>query len=110
MIVLTATSGLTGAAVGFALGTLLQFLLQSMDVARHLHGPVRRWLPLRQGAGILVAYGAGFAASRAADAALAEPLGLLVGLAAGSLVFVLAYALVAPPLHRDRQRIARVPR
>jgi len=108
VIVLTSTSGLTGAAVGFALGTLLQFLLQSVDVIRHLHGPVRRWLPLRQGAGILVAYGAGFAASRAADTALAEPFGLLAGLAAGSLVFVLAYALVSPPLHRDRQRIARV--
>ena len=27
--------------------------------ARHLHGPVRRWLPLRQGAGILVAYDGG---------------------------------------------------
>ena len=86
----------------------MQFLLQSVDVARHLHGPVRRWLPLRQGVGILVAYAAGFAASRAVDTGLAEPFGLLAGLAAGSLVFVLAYALVAPPLDRDRERLARV--
>ena len=61
VIVLTETSGLTGAAVGFAAGTLLQFALQTVDVARHLHGPARRWLPLRQVVGILVAYAAGFA-------------------------------------------------
>jgi len=108
VIVLTATSGLTGAAIGFAIGTLVQFLLQTVDVARHLHGPARRWLPLRQGVGILVGYAAGFAASRAADTVLPEPFGLLAGLAAGSLVFVLAYALVARPLDRDRQRLARV--
>jgi O-antigen/teichoic acid export membrane protein len=108
VIVLTATSGLTGAAVGFAIGTLLQFLLQSIDIARHLHGPVRRWLPLRQGAGILIAYAVGFAAARLADTTLPEPFGLLAGLAGGSLAFVLVYALVAPPLDRDRQRLARV--
>ena len=54
VIVLTETSGITGAAVGFALGTLLQFGLQSADVARHLHGPARRWLPPRQLAGLVV--------------------------------------------------------
>ena len=108
VIVLASTSGLTGAAVGYAIGTFVQFLLQSIDISHHLHGPARRWLPLRQGVGILVAYAAGFAAARAVDSGLAEPFGLLAGLAAGSLVFVLAYALIAPPLDRDRERLARV--
>ena len=103
VIVLTETNGLTGAAVGFAAGTLLQFGLQSVDVARHLHGPARRWLPLRQVAGILVAYAAGFGAALAADRALAEPFGLLAGLAGRQPVFVVAYALVAGLLPRDRR-------
>ena len=107
VIVLTETSGITGAAVGFALGTLLQFGLQSADVARHLHGPARRWLPPRQLAGLVVAYADGFAAARALDQALTQPFGLLAGLAAGSLVFVVAYAWVGGLLERDRQRIAQ---
>ena len=110
VIVLTETNGLTGAAVGFAAGTLLQFGLQSIDVARHLHGPARRWLPLRQVAGILLAYAAGFGAAFAADRALAEPFGLLAGLAGGSAVFVVAYALVAGVLPRDRRRIEQARR
>ena len=110
VIVLTETNGLTGAAVGFAAGTLLQFGLQSLDAARHLHGPARRWLPLRQVVGIVVAYAAGFGAALAADRALAEPFGLLAGLAAGSLAFVVAYALVGGVLPRDRRRIVQARR
>ncbi len=105
VIVLTETNGLTGAAIGFAAGTLLQSALQGIDVARHLHGPARRWLPLRQVAGIVVAYAAGFGAALAADRSLAEPFGLIAGLAAGSAVFIAAYALVAGVLPRDRARI-----
>jgi O-antigen/teichoic acid export membrane protein len=110
VIVLTATSGLTGAAAGFAAGTLLQFALQSIDVARHLNGPARRWLPLRQVVGILVAYAAGFGAALGADRALAEPFGLLAGLAAGSVAFLVAYAVVAGLLPRDRERIEQARR
>ena len=106
VIVLTETSGLTGAAAGFAAGTLLQFLIQSADVARHLHGPARRWLPPRQLIGIVVAYAAGFAAARVADQALAEPFGLVAGLAAGSAVFLAAHLWVGGLLERDRRRIA----
>ena len=107
VIVLTETSGITGAAVGFALGTLLQFGLQSADVARHLHGPARRWLPPRQLAGLVVAYVTAFAAARVLDQALTQPFGLLAGLAAGSLVFVVAHVWVGGLLERDRQRIAQ---
>jgi O-antigen/teichoic acid export membrane protein len=107
VIVLTATSGLTGAAVGFALGTALQFTLQTAEVARHLHGPARRWLPARQLAGIVAAYGAGFLAARALDRALVQPFGLVAGLAAGSAVFLAVYLVVGGVLDRDRERIAR---
>ena len=96
VIVLTETNGLTGAAVGFAAGTLLQFGLQSFDVARHLHGPARRWLPLAPGRGDRGRVCRRVrAAAFGVDRALAEPFGLLAGLAAGSLAFVVAYALVA---------------
>jgi O-antigen/teichoic acid export membrane protein len=110
VVVLTASNGLTGAAVGFAAGTLVQFALQSADVARHLHGPARRWLPARQVAGIVVAYAAGFAAALGADRALSEPAGLLAGLAAGSAAFLLAYVIVAGLLPRDRERIVQARR
>jgi O-antigen/teichoic acid export membrane protein len=106
VIVLTASWELTGAAAGFAAGTLLQFGLQSLDVARHLHGPVRRWLPLRQIAGILAAYATAFVVSRAIDQALAEPFGLVAALVAGSGVFVVVHALAGGVLERDRARIA----
>jgi O-antigen/teichoic acid export membrane protein len=107
VIVLTETSGLTGAAVGFALGTALQFALQTAEVGRHLHGPVRRWLPVRQVVGIVVAYGAGFVAARALDQALVQPFGLVAGLAAGSAVFLAAHVVAGGVLERDRERIAR---
>lgn len=108
VIALTAPFGLVGAALGFAAGTLLQFGLQSLDLARHLRGRVRRWLPLRQVAGIVVAYAAGFAAARAIDQALAEPAGVVVALAVGCIVFALAYAVVAGRLDRDRARLAQL--
>ena len=110
VVVLTHTDGLTGAAVGFAAGTLVQFAIQSVDVARHLHGPARRWLPLRQVVGILVAYAAGFGVALGADRALAEPWGLLAGLAAGSVAFLVAYAVVGGVMPRDRERIEQARR
>jgi len=106
----TEAGGLTGAAAGFAAGTLVQFALQSIDVGRRLHGPARRWLPVRQVVGIVVAYAVGFGAALGADRALAEPLGLLAGLAAGSVAFAVAYAAVAGLLPRDRERIGQARR
>jgi hypothetical protein len=57
-----------------------------------------------------VAYAVGFAAALGADRALPEPAGLLVGLAAGSAAFLLAYVLVAGLLPRDRERIVHARR
>jgi O-antigen/teichoic acid export membrane protein len=98
---------LTGAAAGFAAGTLVQFALQTVDVGRHLHGPARRWLPPRQVMGLLLAYAAGFGVARGLDRALEEPLGLIAGLAGGSAAYVVVLVLAAGLLDRDRERIGQ---
>ena len=110
VIVLTETSGLTGAAAGFAAGTLLQFRIQSPPTSHATStGPPAAGCCSRQLIGILVAYAAGFAAALGCSTRRwPSRSGSLAGLAAGSAAFLAAHLWVArsprarPAADRDR--------
>jgi O-antigen/teichoic acid export membrane protein len=106
-IPLTVALGVTGPALGVAVGCVCQLGAQLFYVRRYLSGPVSRFWPKRCMAIVVASYGAGFLASRAVYAELPGTLGLLVALGAGSLAYVGCCVLGGALLPRDRERIRR---
>jgi hypothetical protein len=64
----------------------------------------------RQLGALLLAYGGGFGAARLVDDAVAGIVGLLTGLAAGSLVYAMIFLALGGFNDRDRRRFGDVKR
>ena len=107
-IPLTLALGLTGTALGAVIGCVVLLAAQFGALRPHLEGPVRRFYPYRNMAVLVLAYGAGFGAARVLDTTLDGAIGLLAGLAAGTLAYVLCVILGGGVLQRDLVRFSGV--
>jgi O-antigen/teichoic acid export membrane protein len=96
--------GMTGVAVGVVCGYAIDLALQLRVTQRYLATPLHRLWPAREVVGVVVAYGAGFLAARAAGSALDGIAGLAMGLAAGTIAYAAAYAVVGGVPARDIER------
>jgi O-antigen/teichoic acid export membrane protein len=101
---LTLALGVTGAALGITLGYAIQLAVQVVALRAHLSQPMRLLWPVRQLIGLVSAYAAGYGVSWALDSTLGGMVGVIAGLACGSLAYVLCLLLVGGLLPRDRDR------
>lgn len=106
VVVLSHRMGITGTAVGMAVGAAAQLVCQLAVTQRD----ALRLFPVlwthRQICGQIAAYVSGFAAARATSVALPGIAGLPVALAAGSAGYFGTLVAVAGLLERDRTRLA----
>jgi O-antigen/teichoic acid export membrane protein len=107
-IVLTIHLGVTGAALGITLGACVQLAVQFGVLRAHLSQPMLQLWPIRQLAGLAVAYAAGFAVARVVDSLLPGVLGLIAALAAGSIAYPAGLLAVGGVLPRDRRRVETI--
>ena len=108
MVVLTWQMGITGTALGQLVGYGVGFAIISVWTVRALSQPLLTLFSLRQMAGIVGGYGAGYAVARVIDEQLAGAGGLVLALTAGSAAYLLVLAVVGGVADRDRARAARL--
>jgi O-antigen/teichoic acid export membrane protein len=109
-IAFTLWLGVTGTALGVVTGCVVQLALQATVTRRHLARPIRQLWPYRQAAALVVAYAAGFLASRGLDSSITGLLGLTAGLTAGSAAYIGCFLILGGILPRDRERVTAVAR
>ena len=108
VIALGSRFGITGAAIGMALGAAVQVLCQFFVVQRELLRMLPVWWPRRQMIGQLAAYAAGFVAARSILGTVPGYLGVAVALLGGVIAYVAVLVLGGGLLARDRVRLERV--
>jgi O-antigen/teichoic acid export membrane protein len=109
-IVLSVELGVSGMALAIALGGVVLIVLQYRATRQHIVTPLLQLWPARQLLGLAVAYASGFAASYGMDHVVSQPLGLILGLTAGTVTYAAALLLIGGLLPRDRERAAKVRR
>jgi hypothetical protein len=87
---------------------VVQLILQYRAARSHILTPLLQLWPARQVLALLLAYPAGFAASYGLDRLVAEPGGLILGLAGGTAAYTGALLLLGGLLARDRERAGKV--
>jgi O-antigen/teichoic acid export membrane protein len=105
LVVLTPKMNMTGPALALLAGFLLSILLFGVALRRHLARPLRQTWPLLERAVLVLAYGAGFAASRLVDEALDGPLALPLVLGVGAAAFAGALVVGGGINERDKRRL-----
>lgn len=108
VLILTKSMGITGTALGMALGGAVQLICQLGFVQREVLRLFPAWWPARQLGGQLAAYAAGFLAGRAVLSSLPGYGGLALALVAGSLAYAAGLIVIGGVLPRDRARIRAV--
>lgn len=99
--------GVSGAALSLLLAYTSDFLWRWRLASRYLQDPIRALWPFRQMLSLALAYGAGFAAARAVDAAVEGfPLGILAAGSAGTLAYFAVFTLTGGVTSRDRKRLS----
>jgi O-antigen/teichoic acid export membrane protein len=100
--------GATGVAAALLLTAAVAALLYGKLLGKYMQSPVTRYWSLREMAVLATSYGAGFAAARATDTALAGPAATLLALVVGALVYALVFIGMGGLNARDRERLSRV--
>ncbi len=106
VVILTHQFGITGTAVGMAVGAAAQLVCQLAVTQRSVLRLFPALWPRRQMCGQIAAYAAGFAVARATIVALPGYAGLPVALATGTIGYFAALVVVGGLLERDRARLA----
>lgn len=106
MVPLAASFGATGAAAAFALGYVLDVGLRLQMVRRSVFADGLGAIA-RTGVAVVVAGAPAFAVARMIESNLVEPLGVLSGLAAGSVVYVAVLLVVGGITGDERRRLVR---
>ena len=107
-LLLTPRLGIVGPAIGLLAGFLLEIAWKTVVLLPFLSGPLHEIWPLRQRLAVPVAYACGFAASRGLEQLAPSVGGLLLALAAGSVVYVVALFLSGGTNDRDRDRLGEL--
>ena len=102
--------GLTGPAIGIALGAVIQLVAQLLYLRRFLDGPISRYWPMRSVLAVVVSYAAAFVVARFVDSALPGIVGLLLALLGGFITYGSCFVATGGILPRDRKRLERVVR
>jgi O-antigen/teichoic acid export membrane protein len=100
--------GAEGVALGLLGGLVFDALVFTVMVSRRLHRPLSAYWCPRQALAMVAAYGAGFGAARVVDDGLDGAAGLLAGMGAGALAYVVVLAAAGGLVRRDRERLAAV--
>jgi lipopolysaccharide exporter len=106
LIFLTPRIGIAGPAIAQLVGELVSVVLFGVALRPALTRPLRETWRLRERLALLLAYAAGFGASRAIERALPFWPGIFVALAAGLVAFVAVFLLLGGLNERDRIRLA----
>ncbi|MFL5868869.1 MAG: lipopolysaccharide biosynthesis protein [Thermoleophilaceae bacterium] len=100
--------GMMGAALAWAIGSVVGVIWLQHVVRPHLAAPLRAtWTPVQMAA-LGLACAAGFGVARVLDHALGGPGGLLLALTAGSLAYGVVFLLAGGVAARDRERFTSV--
>jgi O-antigen/teichoic acid export membrane protein len=105
LVVLTPSMNMVGPALSLLAGFGLVVVLSGFALRRHLARPLRATWSLQERVVLVLAYGAGFAASRLVEEALPSPAALPLVLVAGALAFLGALVLGGGVNQRDKQRL-----
>jgi Tfp pilus assembly protein PilF len=106
VLILTRSMGITGTAIGMAVGGAVQLVGQLALVQRDVVRLFRSWWPLRQMLAQALAYCAGFAAARGVVTALPGFAGLVIALGLGVAAYLACLVGAGGLTYRDRRRIA----
>ena len=110
LVILTRSMGITGTAIGMAIGGVVQLAGQLLFVQRDVLRLLRSWWPLRQMFAQLLSYCAGFAVARAIVIALPGYIGLVIALSVGVATFLAVLVGAGGLAQRDRTRIGNARR
>jgi O-antigen/teichoic acid export membrane protein len=104
-IVASLRFGVSGPAIGLVCGHLAGMLVLLPHTRRQLSQPLHVLFPWIEFQAIVLAYVAGFAGARLVDVTVGGPIGLLVALGFGCLVFALTLVLAGGLNERDGERL-----
>lgn len=107
-VLLTPRLGIVGPAIALLAGYLLEMAWKTVVLLPFLSGPLHEIWPARQRLAVPVAYACGFAASRGIERLAPSLGGLLLALAAGSVVYVAALCVSGGTNERDRERVSEL--
>jgi O-antigen/teichoic acid export membrane protein len=105
LVVLTPPLGITGPAIALLAGYVAIIVLYGVALRPSLTRPLRVTWPLRERLALLLSYVAGFAAARAVEFAIPSLPGLPLCLAAGVVVYTVAFVVCGGINARDRHRL-----
>jgi O-antigen/teichoic acid export membrane protein len=104
-VVLGILFGVSGAALAVLVGYVAEVGWKAYLVKGQLARPVLSLWPLRQWAGLVLAFGAAFVCSRLVSEELFGAAGLLLGLTAGTVVYLAVLFVGGDLSARDRERL-----
>ena len=104
-VLLTPAIGITGPAVALLGGSALDVIWKSLVLHPYLSVPLREIWPRTQRLALVGGYVGGFAAAYAVTEAIPSVGGLLVGLVAGTLTYLVLLIACGGINHRDRARL-----
>jgi O-antigen/teichoic acid export membrane protein len=107
-VVLTPIIGITGPALAILAGSLLQVVWGGIALRPFLSQSLHISWPVRERFTLIVAYACGFGAAFAVEHAVPAIAGLLLSLPAGTLAYVVVFALGGGINGRDRQRLVEI--
>lgn len=107
-IALSLWLGITGMAIAMVLGGMVQFILQYYVTRPHISTPLLQLWPARRILALPVAYSFGFASAHGLNQYFREPVGLILGLAGGTLIYGAALLLAGGLDPRDRERARKL--
>jgi O-antigen/teichoic acid export membrane protein len=102
---LTPMMGVTGPAIALIAGYLVVVVWNTVAIHPMLARPIHETWRLREQVALVAAYATGFGAANLAERAVPTTPGLPLALAAGTLIYAVAFFLCGGINTRDRQRI-----
>lgn len=107
-VLLTPAIGITGPALALLGGLVLEIVWKSFVLHPYLSRPLQEIWSRRQRFALLVGYVGGFAVAYAVTEAIASVGGLLVGLVAATLTYLVLLIVCGAVNHRDRARLTEL--
>jgi O-antigen/teichoic acid export membrane protein len=108
LVALTPSMNMVGPALALLAGFVVAIVLSGLVLRGHLTRPLRASWPLREMLTLPIAYGAGFTATHGIEKMLPTTFAVPLCLAAGALVYGVAFVACGGLNERDRARLGEV--